>query len=106
MTVTKQPPVKCARTACHNNGTCKHRDLPGLYCLKCAKKINEYNPMYPPLVEVPSKELLMELKNLTRTNVLKTDEEAARDRERVGEIVLCFQRLWPEEVFEDFGHWL
>jgi len=31
----------CARTVCNNEGQHEHRDLAGLYCTACARKINE-----------------------------------------------------------------
>lgn len=95
--------MKCNRTVCNNPGTCRHSQNGHLYCLRCARKINEYNPG---LVEVPNKELLWELRQLTRTNILRTDEEAAKDRERVKEICRTFEEEFPDDVFERFGHWL
>lgn len=35
--------TKCARTACDGVGALPHRDLPGLYCANCAKRINSAN---------------------------------------------------------------
>lgn len=43
--------AKCARTACNNEGTQPHKDLPGLYCIPCGRKINDYSG---PLVEMPT----------------------------------------------------
>lgn len=34
--------MKCARTACNNNAKCRHRDTRDLYCVRCARKINEH----------------------------------------------------------------
>jgi hypothetical protein len=98
--------MKCGRTVCENKGTCKHSQNGRLYCWPCARKINEYNPMVPSLIEVPSKELLWELKSLCRTNILRTDEESRIATERKAETCLCFDEQYPEDVFDRFGHWL
>lgn len=51
--------------------------------------------------------LVSELRSLTRPWVLKTDEEARADRERVAEILAIFRDQYPKDVFDyedSFGH--
>lgn len=49
--------------------------------------------------------LILELRDITRPYVLKTDEEAFRDRARAREICRAFRCDYPEDVFEDFGRY-
>jgi hypothetical protein len=46
--------------------------------------------------------LVWELRFLTRSDILKTDEEARTDRERVAEILAIFGEWYPEDVFDRF----
>ena len=46
--------------------------------------------------------LLLELWNLTRTNVLRTDAECDECRGRVKEICSLFGERFPEDVFDRF----
>lgn len=54
--------MKCARTRCPNTlAVCRHTDNGQLYCVPCARKINEYHatqvpPGTPPLVPFPTHE--------------------------------------------------
>lgn len=45
--------MKCARTVCDAEGTQPHRDLPGLYCIPCGRRINDAAPGGIPLVRMP-----------------------------------------------------
>lgn len=95
--------MKCARFVCHRKATCRHSQNGGFYCLPCARKINNFNPG---VVEVPSPTLLLELRDLSRTNVLRTDEEHEHGQKRKAEICRCFDEQFPEDVFDRYGHWL
>jgi hypothetical protein len=58
---------KCARAACPNtNAPCEHRMDHRFYCVACARIINKYNPMMPPLINIPEESSLLNLppKNL------------------------------------------
>lgn len=92
--------MKCARTACDNSGRHKHTENGQFYCTRCARKINEYSPR---LVEWPDKDMVAELRNLCRTNVLRTDEESQQVAARKQEILLAFKAQYPEDVFDRFS---
>lgn len=47
--------TKCNRTVCQNEGVLRHTQNNALYCVRCARRINEANPG---LVEWPSEEEL------------------------------------------------
>ncbi len=45
---------RCAREACgQSHDDCAHTGTKLLYCLSCARKINEANPEVPGLVAIP-----------------------------------------------------
>ncbi len=46
--------TKCARTACNAEGLHPHRDLPGLYCTPCGRRINHENGVALVFVVPPS----------------------------------------------------
>ena len=53
--VAKPERTLCFRTACRQPGAvCRHTQNGNYYCIPCAQKINAYNPMLPPLVEIPA----------------------------------------------------
>jgi hypothetical protein len=98
--------MKCARTVCHNEARCKHSQSGRLYCIPCARKINNAQALFadgvPNLIELPSTERLVELWQLIDPKRLKTDEEARTGRERIAEICLLYGVEFPEEVFERY----
>lgn len=55
--------IKCNRTVCQNEGVLRHTQNNALYCVRCARRINEANPG---LVDWPSKEELVDGHQLGR----------------------------------------
>lgn len=54
---------RCAREACGNaHDGCKHSHSALLYCVVCARRINEANPEVPGLVQIPSPEEIRQLR--------------------------------------------
>jgi hypothetical protein len=49
--------MKCARTACNRTRdiVCRHTQTGRMYCVTCARAINDNNPEHPGLVEIPKR---------------------------------------------------
>ena len=97
--------MKCAREVCDRLGRCKHSQTGKLYCLPCARAINRLNAGgVTNLIEVPSADVIEELRRLTDYERLKAEAdkevERIKEMERIKEICLLYAVEFPEEVFD------